>query len=485
MFRRTKIVATLGPASASEGPLDSLMSAGVDVFRLNFSHGSQADKVPLSQRSRHLPRQHKRAVAILGDLQGPKIRTGLMKNNEMKLITGTDVCLTTRDILGESNLIPTIYQNLPGDVKPGNRILLDDGLMELVVQQVSGTEVQCRVLSGGTLKNRKGINLPGVSVSAPALTDKDLEDLDFCIEQDLDYLALSFVRDAEDVLILRNILEQRQADIRVIAKIEKPEAVENFDAILKVADGIMVARGDLGVEISPEKVPLIQKRIIRKCNEAGKPVITATQMLESMVHNPRPTRAETSDVANAILDGTDAVMLSEETAAGKYPSEAVEVMVRVAGDVERDPQLKEKIFQPIPQVQGLPYLAEAIGQGACRIAEGVGAKAILAFTQTGSTAALVSKYRPGLPIFAVTPSQSVRRRLALYAGVRSIRVDIQGTTEAQIRCVEEAILQSGYLEKGDIVVITMGSPLSDPGTTNLIKVHRLGTPGYYQPAQAP
>jgi pyruvate kinase len=266
--------------------------------------------------------------------------------------------------------------------------------------------------------------------------------------------------------------------LQIIAKIEKPEAVDNFDAILSVADGIMVARGDLGVEISPEKVPLIQKRIIRKCNEAGKPVITATQMLESMVSNPRPTRAETSDVANAILDGTDAVMLSAETASGKYPAEAVSVMVQVARDVERDPQLKEMAFHPVSEHLGVPHLTEAIGQGACRIAEGVGAKAILAFTQTGSTAALVAKYRPNLPIYAVTPSQAVRRRLALYAGVRSIRVDIKGDTEAQIRSVEEAVLSSGLLQNGEVVVITMGSPLSDPGTTNLLKVHRLGLSSY-------
>jgi len=479
MFRRTKIVATLGPASSSERQIDALMLAGVDVFRLNFSHGNQSDKISLIKTIRKLSKRHQRAVAILGDLQGPKIRTGMMKTGELELIRATEVRITTRDLLGEGNLIPTIYQDLPHDVQPGNRILLDDGLMELEVLKVEGTEVKCKVITGGTLKNRKGINLPGVKVSSPALTEKDLDDLDFCLEHQLDYVALSFVRQAADIIALKDILSERQSQLKIIAKIEKPEAVENFDLILAEADGIMVARGDLGVEISPEKVPLIQKRIIRQCNQAGKPVITATQMLESMVSNPRPTRAETSDVANAILDGTDAIMLSAETAAGQYPVEAVSVMVRVADDVEQDPQLKEKKFLQIPQVQGLPYLAEAIGQGACRIAEGIHAKAILAFTQTGSTAALVSKYRPSLPIFAVTPSQTVRRRLALYAGVRSIRVDIQGTTDAQIRCVEEVMLASGFLQRGDVVVITMGSPLSDPGTTNLIKVHRLGSANYY------
>lgn len=479
MFRRTKIVATVGPACDSEEQLNALHEAGVDVFRLNFSHGDHANKALVIERIRHFSRRHKRAVAILGDLQGPKIRAGLMKNGALELTAGSEVCITTRNVRGEDKLIPTVFQELPGDVKPGNRILLDDGLMELEVLSTAGTEVRCRVLSGGMLKDRKGINLPGVAVSAPALTEKDQGDLAFCIDQQLDYVALSFVRRAEDVTELRKLLDQSQAELQIIAKIEKPEAVDNFDAILAAADGIMVARGDLGVEISPEKVPLIQKRIIRKCNEAGKPVITATQMLESMVHNPRPTRAETSDVANAILDGTDAIMLSEETAAGSYPVEAVSVMDRVASDVEDDPQLKEKTFQPVPKVHGIPYLAEAIGQGACRIAEGIGAKAILAFTQTGNTATLVSKYRPRLPIYAVTPSQSVRRRLALYAGVRSLQVDIKGSTEAQIHSVEEAVLDSGVLQKGDLVVITMGSPLSEPGTTNLIKVHRLGSKGYY------
>jgi pyruvate kinase len=324
------------------------------------------------------------------------------------------------------------------------------------------------------------MNLPGVAVSVPALTSKDRADLLFCIREEVDFVALSFVRRAADVQELKDLLFEQNSGLRVIAKIEKPVGVENFDAILEVADGIMVARGDLGVEMSPEKVPLIQKRIIRRCNEAGKPVITATQMLESMIHNPRPTRAETSDVANAILDGTDAVMLSGETATGRYPLEAISLMVRVAADVEGDPVLQAKAFHPLPEVRGYRSMPEAIGQAACRVAESVGAAAILAFTQTGSTAVLVAKYRPSLPIFAVTPSVAVRRRLALSAGVRSLRVDIEGDTEAQIRSVEEAVLAAGALQRGDVVVITMGSPVSAPGTTNLLKVHRLGTGRYYE-----
>jgi pyruvate kinase len=480
MFRRTKIVATVGPASESEAMLLALMEAGADVFRLNFSHGDQASKVVLIQRIRELSRRRQRAVAILGDLQGPKIRTGLMEGGALELVAGEEVMITTREVRGADRLIPTTFRELPRDVRCGDQILLDDGLMELEVLEVAGEEVHCRVLVGGVLKDRKGINLPGTAVSAPALTDKDREDLAFCLREGVDWVALSFVRSVADVLELKDLILQQKGDLKVIAKIEKPQAVDDFDAILEAADGIMVARGDLGVEMSPEKVPLIQKMIIRKCNEAGKPVITATQMLESMIEHPRPTRAETSDVANAILDGTDAVMLSAETASGKYPVEAVSLMVRVARDVEGDPVLKEKVFHPIPEVLGYRRLSEAISQAACRVAENVGAAAILAFTQTGSTAAMVAKYRPVLPIYAVTPSQSVRRRLALYAGVRSLRVDIEGDTEAQIRSVEEAVLAATDLKKGDVVVITMGSPVSAPGTTNLMKVHRLGTGEFYE-----
>lgn len=480
MFRRTKIVATVGPACESEAKLLALMEAGADVFRLNFSHGDQASKAELIRRIRELSRRRQRAVAILGDLQGPKIRTGLMAGGALEIVAGEEVTITTREVRGADRLIPTTFRELPRDVRCGDRVLLDDGLLELEVLEIAGEDVRCRVLVGGVLKDRKGINLPGTAVTAPALTEKDREDLAFCLREGVDWVALSFVRSVADVLELKDLIFQKKGELQVIAKIEKPQAVDDFDAILEAADGIMVARGDLGVEMSPEKVPLIQKMIIRKCNEAGKPVITATQMLESMIEHPRPTRAETSDVANAILDGTDAVMLSAETASGKYPFEAVSLMVRVARDVEGDPVLKDKVFHPIPEVLGYRRLSEAISQAACRVAENVGAAAILAFTQTGGTAAMVAKYRPALPIYAVTPSQSVRRRLALYAGVRSLRVDIEGDTEAQIRSVEEAVLAATDLKKGDVVVITMGSPVSAPGTTNLMKVHRLGTGDFYE-----
>ncbi|OEU73646.1 MAG: pyruvate kinase [Desulfuromonadales bacterium C00003093] len=480
MYRGTKIVATVGPSCAERPQLESLLNAGVDVFRLNFSHGELQQKAQWIAHIRDLSHRQQRAISILGDLQGPKIRTGLMKNGSQLLTEGQEVVITTTDVEGADGLIPTSYQDLPRDVVAGDQILLDDGRLELEVLRVVAEQVHCRVKVGGRLKDRKGINLPGVKVSASALTEKDLLDLQFCIEQELDWVALSFVRTAAEVEQLKQILSQQNSFLKVIAKIEKPEAVDNFAAILDVTDGVMVARGDLGVEVPSERVPLIQKMIIRKCNQQGKPVITATQMLESMIGNPRPTRAETSDVANAILDGTDAVMLSGETAAGLYPVAAVEVMDRVARDVEGDPQLRAGLFEMSPIVNGHRNLPEAIGQAACQVAKNVGAAAILAFTQTGSTVALVAKYRPGLPILAVTPSQQVRRRLALYRGVRSLRVDIQGDTEAQIASVTEAVLDSGLLQCGEVVVITMGSPVSAPGTTNLLKVHRLGTGPLYE-----
>ena len=467
MERRTKIVATVGPACAEKEQLEELLKAGVDVFRLNFSHGELEQKSQWIAQIRELSEKHMKSIAILGDLQGPKIRAGLMENGSQRLEPGQQVTITTADIIGSDGIIPTTYTSLPQDVVPGDQILLDDGQLELEVLKSVANEVFCRVKVGGLLKDRKGINLPGVKVSAPALTPKDLEDLNFAIEQDLDWIALSFVRTAQEIVQLKQLLTERKSSIRVVAKIEKPEAVDNFSSILHVTDGVMVARGDLGVEVPSEQVPLI-----RECNHTGKPVITATQMLESMIANPRPTRAETSDVANAILDGTDAVMLSGETAAGLFPVEAVKVMDRVACDVERDPNLKAREIHAKPASQQMS-IPDAIGQAACQAAVNVGAAAILAFTQTGSTAALVAKHQPLLPIIAVTPNRQVKRHLALYRGVNSLLVDIQGTTEAQIASVERAVLERQLLNPEDIVVVTMGSPLSAPGTTNLLKIHQL------------
>lgn len=471
--RKTKIVATLGPSSSTLEQIGRLADAGVDLFRLNFSHGANDDKARVIDIIRSIAERKKKAIGILADLQGPKIRTGRMTNGALPLRKGDSIAITTDEVKGRPGLISTIYKSLPTDVKPGSRILLDDGLIEFKVQSISGNTVHCTVVEGGVLKDLKGINLPGVNVSSPSLTEKDRIDLAFCLEKRVDYLALSFVRKAEDVEELKMIIRQHGLSIPVIAKIEKPEAIRNFAAILAATDAVMVARGDLGVEINAEKVPLIQKKIIRACNAAGKPVITATQMLESMILHPRPTRAETSDVANAIMDGTDAVMLSGETASGSYTVEAVRTMVKIASDVE-----KSGLWQ-IPsrdrRLQKKSSIAGAVAEAACHAAAAVNARAIVVFTQSGGTAALIAKNRPQLPIIAFASSEEIRRRLALYWGVRALPVGAMSNSDQQIALVEETLLQTGFGKKGDIVVITMGVPLESRGTTNLLKVHRLGT----------
>lgn len=473
--RKTKIVATLGPASSSPAMIERLVLAGVDLFRLNFSHGTLDDKSLLIATIRELSEKCGKQIGILADLQGPKIRTGKMAGEGMMLEKGKEVVITTRDVIGENGVIPTIYTELPRDVVPGAQILLDDGLLELKVLAIEGEEVRCQVVNGGLLKNNKGINLPGVRVSAPSLTEKDLADLDFCLWADVDYIALSFVRTHEDVEQIKRIIYAAGKDIPVVAKIEKPEALRNFNKILKVVDAVMVARGDLGVEMKAEKVPLIQKKIIKACNEAGKPVITATQMLESMITNPRPTRAETSDVANAIIDGTDAVMLSGETAAGKYPVEAVDTMVRIARDLETAG------FGSCSDPPALvtPSIAQAVGEAACRAAVSLKAKAIAVFTQSGSTAALISRFRPPIPIVAFTSTSQIQRKLSLYWGVRTRTIQSLENMEQQIAVAEQLLLSAG-LKKGDIVVIIMGTPIEARGSTNLMKIHKLGAGRFFE-----
>lgn len=473
--RRTKIVATLGPASSSPEMLERLLVAGVDLFRLNFSHGTLDDKALLINRIRDVSARLGKEVGILADLQGPKIRTGKMAGDGMLLQKGQEVVITTADILGADGVIPTIYTELPRDVTPGARILLDDGLLELKVLAIAGEEVRCLVIHGGLLKNNKGINLPGVKVSAPSLTEKDLADLDFCLWVDVDYIALSFVRTHEDVEQIKRIIYSAGKDIPVVAKIEKPEALRNFKKILKVTDAVMVARGDLGVEIQAEKVPLIQKKIIMACNQAGKPVITATQMLESMITNPRPTRAETSDVANAIIDGTDAVMLSGETASGAYPVAAVETMARIALDVEVA-GLGSTHDAP---AQLTPSIAQAVGEAACRAAASLKAKAIAVFTHSGSTAALISRFRPPIPIVAFTNTPPIQRKLSLYWGVRTRSIQILESMEQQVALAEKLLLAAG-LRKGDIIIIIMGTPVEARGSTNLMKVHKLGAGRFFE-----
>ncbi len=470
--RKTKIVATLGPSSSRPEQIAKLVDAGVDLFRLNFSHGANDDKAKVIDIIRNVAERKKKAIGILADLQGPKIRTGRMENGAISLRKGDSISITTDEVKGRPGLISTIYKALPTDVKPGSRILLDDGLIEFKVQSIEGNTVHCTVIEGGVLKDLKGINLPGVNVSSPSLTPKDRIDLEFCLDKGVDYIALSFVRKAEDVEDIKRIIHGRGLSIPIIAKIEKPEAIKNFNSILKVSDAIMVARGDLGVEINAEKVPLIQKNIIRACNEAGKPVITATQMLESMILHPRPTRAETSDVANAILDGTDAVMLSGETASGSYPVEAVRTMVKIALDVERSGLWS--VLSTDSQKKGRS-VATAVAEAACHAAAAVNARAVVVFTQSGGTAALISKNRPQLPIIAFAPSEDIRRRLALYWGVRSLPVGAMSDSDQQIALVDATMLATGFGKKGDLVVITMGVPLGSLGSTNLMKVHTLGS----------
>ncbi|MHB8057326.1 MAG: pyruvate kinase [Desulfuromonadaceae bacterium] len=472
--RKTKIVATVGPACSSPEMILKLMQAGVDIFRLNFSHGDNAQKLELIRTIRHISDKLGRQAGILGDLQGPKIRTGKMAGDGMLLVKGQEVVITTDNVLGSDGVIPTIYQSLPHDVHPGSRILLDDGLLELKVVAVDGERVRCLVVTGGLLKNNKGINLPGVDVSAPCLTEKDLLDLDFALEAGVDFIALSFVRTAEDIKEIKKIIADKGKDTPVVAKIEKPEALRNFKKILEATDAVMVARGDLGVEIEPEKVPIYQKKIIQACNKAGKPVITATQMLDSMIRNPRPTRAETSDVANAIVDGTDAIMLSAETASGDYPIESVETMVRIAKDVEHT----DFLASVVPD-SSASTVAQAVAESSCRTAAKLKAKAIVVFTRSGSTAALISAFRPSTPIMAFTTSLAIRRRLSLYWGVHCTSVGIMEDTDQQISEVEKKLLATGF-RRGDLVIITMGIPIETRGSTNLMKVHELGTHGFYE-----
>lgn len=472
--RKTKIIATLGPASRSEEMILRLLDTGVDIFRLNFSHGNNTEKKEIISLIRRLSESRGKSTGILADLQGPKIRTGRMENGAIPLVKGETLHITTDDTIGRPGLISTIYRALPRDVKPGSRILMDDGLIELKVVSVSDQTVKCVVVEGGMLKDLKGINLPGVDVSSPSLTEKDRQDLEFSLAMKVDFVALSFVRKSCDVDDVKRIIFEHDQNIPVIAKIEKPEALRNFNGILKAADGVMVARGDLGVEILPEKVPLIQKKIIKACNRAGKPVITATQMLESMINHPRPTRAETSDVANAILDGTDAVMLSGETASGQYPAEAVKTMVNVAMDVER-----AELRSGLIRFDVHNNVAEAVAEAACSAAVTLKAKAIVAFTHSGSTAGRIAKFRPPVPIVAFTPFPETRRRLSLYWGVQTLSIGTMDETHQQITAVEETLLSSGF-KNGDIIVITMGVPLEARGSTNLIKVHKLGTKGFYE-----
>jgi pyruvate kinase len=472
-MRRTKIVCTIGPATNSEERIEALIRAGMNVARLNFSHGKQEEHATVIERIRAISTRLGCPIAILQDLQGPKIRVGSLQDGKpIQLIDQTEVTITSRPVAGNSQTIPTTYKQLPQDVKPGDCILLDDGLMELRVLSANESDVHCQVIHGGLLKEHKGINLPGVAVSAPALTEKDRDDLRFGIMHGVDYIALSFVRKPEDVIAARELIHEyqgnnKQANIPLIVKLEKPEAVARLDDILKVADGMMVARGDLGVEMSLEKVPLIQKRVIARCNQLGLPVITATQMLESMVINSRPTRAEVTDISNAILDGTDAIMLSAETATGAYPIEAVQMMVRIALETEAgDRTAQQPEYQQLTQTRAVSHAARAL-------AEEASVKAIIVLTRSGNSACLISKDRPRTPIIAYTPSERVYRQLALWWGVWPYCIELKGTTEDLIEAVERRLLEDKIVLHGENVVIMGGMPVASRARTNFVKLHHV------------
>ena len=469
--RKTKIVCTLGPASNSEAVLRDLMRMGMDVARLNFSHGTHDEHARTIERVRKVAEKEGRTMCILQDLQGPKIRTGRLKyRTPVALKSGSHLTITPRDIAGTSQLVATTFKTLAREVQPGSHILISDGLIELMVLGVQGDDVQCEVINGGMLGEHKGINLPGTVVSVPSLTEKDEKDLEFGIKHGVDMIAVSFVRTADDVRIVKRLLHARQCDAWVCAKLEKPQAVEeaNLDEILDVADAVMVARGDLGVEMPAEKVPVVQKRIIRRAADWRKPVITATQMLESMVENPRPTRAETSDVANAILDGTDAIMLSAESASGKYPREAVAMMAKIAMEAESN-------MEVIPRRRSSRHLSisETICESVAHAAQDLDMKAIAVYTETGTTARLISKYRPKAGIFAFAANPSVCARLNLMWGVHPVWCDMGINTEEMVSNAERLMLKQRAVQPGDVIAIVAGTRTAS-GSTNFMRLHVVG-----------
>ncbi|HEY0829441.1 MAG TPA: pyruvate kinase [Bacilli bacterium] len=472
-MRKTKIVCTIGPVSESTEMLKKLINSGLNVARLNFSHGSHEEHGARIENIRQACKELDKTVAVLLDTKGPEIRTGKLKAEPIDLVQDKHITITTEDLLGDVDRISVTYKNLPRVVHTGSTILIDDGLIELRVEEVHGEEIKCRIVNGGQLKSTKGMNVPGVNIDLPGITEKDMKDIIFGIEQDIDFIAASFVRKASDVLEIRELLERYNAShIQIISKIENQEGVNNLDEILAVSDGLMVARGDLGVEIPAEEVPLVQKMMIEKCNRAGKPVITATQMLDSMQRNPRPTRAEASDVANAIFDGTDAIMLSGETAAGKYPVESVQTMSRIAVRAESALEYREILVKQSLAQQ--TTVTEAISQSVANSALDLNARAIITATESGYTARMVSKYRPKAPIIAVTTIDQVMRRLCLIWGVSPVKGGTVNTTDEMFEMAVDTGIKMGLVNLGDLVVITAGVPVGRSGTTNLIKIHHVG-----------
>src|ERR1700720_921 len=468
--RHSKIVCTLGPATNSPRMIRRLIEAGMDVARLNFSHGTHETHAQSIAMVHAAAAELGKTIGILADLQGPKIRTGaLAGGGTVNLRSGQQFIITTAKILGDSTRVNTTFRPLPREVKSGDRILLSDGLIELRVEKVRGQEVICRVVNGGSLGEHKGINLPGVKLRVPALTPKDKADLKFALGQGVDYIAVSFVRRPEDVLLAKRLIRRARKETPVIAKLEKPEAIENLEGILRVSDGVMVARGDLGVEMNPERVPVVQKAIIARAREFRRPVITATQMLESMTENPRPTRAEASDVANAIFDGSDAVMLSAETASGKYPVEAVQMMAKIIEEAEKS--IREF---PRPSMQEQLKVAETVAELVCHASRELHMRLIAVFTHSGFTARLVSRYRPLVPIIAFSPEANTRRRMALIWGVMPAEITDPHKIDSLAAISEKRLLEEKLVRKGDVIGIVAGTPMGIRGTTNFMKFHVIG-----------
>ncbi|NMA87311.1 MAG: pyruvate kinase [Tissierellia bacterium] len=471
-MKKTKIVSTIGPA-INENILRELFKDGLNIVRLNFSHGDHEEHKARIDMVKKVREEMGLPIGIMLDTKGPEIRLGKFKE-DIELKDGDIFTLTTKDIMGDKTKVSVSYEGLPHDVKKGDRILIDDGLVELLVEDVVKEEdIICKILNGGTLKDHKGVNVPNVAINLPAITEKDIGDIKFGIENDIDFIAASFIRKAEDVIEIRKVLEENNGnDIDIISKIENREGVDNIDEIIEASEGIMVARGDLGVEILTEEIPLIQKQIIKKCNMAGKPVITATQMLDSMMRNPRPTRAEVTDVANAILDGSDAIMLSGETAIGKYPVESVKTMYKIATKTEESLDYAEvlKLKTSAKDIS----TTNAISKATCTTAEDLDANAIVTATSSGYTSKAISKFRPRAPIIAATTSEKVMRKLSLVWGVYPVMSVRSENTDEVIDMSINSAMEEGYIKEGDLIVITAGIPVGVSGTTNLIKVHTVG-----------
>ncbi|SFI06347.1 pyruvate kinase [Tindallia magadiensis] len=473
-MKKTKIVCTIGPASERKDVFEALVNSGLNVARLNFSHGTHQEHQARIDVIKEVRREIRKPIAILLDTKGPEIRTGSFQEPSVQLEEGQEYILTTREVEGTKEICSVSYKALAQDVKPGDTILIDDGLVSLQVKEIKDqTDIYCRVENAGEVKNHKGVNVPGVKINLPAITDKDKADIEFGIKNGIDFIAASFVRKASDVLAIREILEENNAEkIKIISKIENQEGIDNLAEIIEASDGIMVARGDLGVEIPTEEIPLAQKDMIRRCNRVGKPVITATQMLDSMIRNPRPTRAEATDVANAILDGTDAIMLSGETAAGKYPVEAVQMMTQIAMRTEASINYRDVMRQKANDKE--TSMTDAISDATTHIAMDLDAAAIITATSSGHTARMVSKFRPSQMVIAATTDRQVTRQLALSWGTYAVLTDYLESTDDIIDTSIAKALECNLIERGDLVVITAGVPVGIAGTTNLIKAHIVG-----------